>query len=198
MSASSNVHQLFPSSQVILDRKDKHRLLAECLDGNRYAMESLVRLYEKPIYNAAYRMLGNMPDAADATQTTFLKVFQKLNQFDPHYDFFSWIYRIAINEAIDMLKRRSRSESLVKECVADAPGPSDTAIVAEAREKMRRAITELSDDYREVIALKYFNDSSYAQIADALGIAEKTVKSRLYSARQNLRDILRRQQESNL
>jgi len=164
-----------------------------CLDGDRRSMETLVKHYERPVYSVAFRMLGNSQDAADVTQTTFLKVFQKLRQYNPDYKFFSWIYRIAMNESIDMLKHRTRSEPLMHECIENAPGPEDAAGAVEAGVQLRRAIAELSDDYRDVIALKYFTQTSYAEMADVLGVAEKTVKSRLYTARQNLRDILHRQ-----
>ncbi len=73
-------------------------------------MEVLVTDNEKPVYNAAYRMLGNRDDAADVTQSAFMKAFENIGAFDPAHRFFSWIYRITINEAIDQLKRRTRMQ----------------------------------------------------------------------------------------
>ena len=85
-------------------------LLNDCKRGDRKALDSLVRRYERPVYNAAYRMLGNPDEAADVTQTVFLKAFENLDRFNPKYKFFSWIYRIAINESINQLKKRGRTE----------------------------------------------------------------------------------------
>ena len=86
-------------------------LLEDCKRGDRQALESLVRRYERPVFNAAYRMLGNPDEAADVAQTTFLKAFEHLDRFNPKFKFFSWIYRIAVNESINQINRRNRLES---------------------------------------------------------------------------------------
>ena len=78
-------------------------LVRDCKSGDRRAMSILVGQYQKPVYNAAYRILGNSDDAADATQTVFLKVFEHINDYNPKYKFFSWIYRIAINESLNQV-----------------------------------------------------------------------------------------------
>ena len=85
-----------------------HALVERCKRGDRRALEELVGIYERPLYNAAYRILGNPDDAADTTQAVFLKAFENLQSYDPKYKFFSWIYRIAINESINQVKRRNR------------------------------------------------------------------------------------------
>ena len=72
-------------------------LVNECLCGDRKAMSQLVSQYQRPVFNAAYRILGNMDDAADATQTVFLKVFENIGKYNQEFKFFSWVYRIAIN-----------------------------------------------------------------------------------------------------
>ena len=73
-------------------------LVKRCLNGDRQALTALIEAYQKPLYNAAYRILGNPDDAADATQAAFLKAFEHLRKYNPKYKFFSWIYRIALNE----------------------------------------------------------------------------------------------------
>ncbi len=85
-------------------------LIEDCRKGDRRALGSLVRRYERPVYNAAYRMLGTADEAADVAQTTFLKAFENLHRYNPQYKFFSWIYRIAVNESINQLNRRKRFE----------------------------------------------------------------------------------------
>ena len=153
-------------------------------------MEALVRQYERPVFNAALRMLGNRDDAADVCQTTFLKAFQNLAQYNPAYRFFSWIYRIAINESIDMLGKRGRSEPLTAPRATDDPAPEAQVDAAQISDEVQEALMELSEDYRSVIVLRYFTGCSYQEMADVLRVPEKTVKSRLYSARQKLRSAL--------
>ena len=83
-------------------------LVKDCQRGDREAMETLVRSFDRPVYRATFRMLGNRDDAADVTQTVFLKVFENIHRFDARFRLFSWVYRIAVNEAIDQLDRRRR------------------------------------------------------------------------------------------
>ncbi|MGH8215220.1 MAG: RNA polymerase sigma factor [Rhodanobacteraceae bacterium] len=159
------------------------------------AFGRLVDCYERPMFNVAYRMLGNAAEAADATQDVFLKVFENLAAYDPKYRLFSWIYRIAVNEAIDRLKRRMRSD-LVAVDVADLPlasaerGPEQLADDLQTHDLIQAALLELPPDHRAVIVLRHFSECSYAQMAEILHIPEKTVKSRLYSARQEMRAFL--------
>ena len=96
-------------------------LVQECRKGNRKAFESLLDRYEKPVYNAAFRILCSYEDAMDVTQTVFLKAFEHLDRFDPKYKFFSWIYRIAINESINLLNKRGNPEPVNDDLVRPAP-----------------------------------------------------------------------------
>lgn len=153
-------------------------------------MDALVREYEGPVFNAALRMLGNRDDAADVTQTTFMKAFQKLGQFDTKRRFFSWIYRIALNESIDMINSHARSTPLESEGTSSEPLPEALADSDQVNQQLQAALLELSDDYRGVIVLRYFSGCSYREMAEILGIPEKTVKSRLFSARHRMRDLL--------
>jgi RNA polymerase sigma-70 factor (ECF subfamily) len=98
-------------------------LLDDCKRGDRKALDSLVRRYERPVFNAAYRMLGNPDEAADVTQTVFLKVFENLDRFNPKYKFFSWIYRIAVNESINRLNRRNKTEPLAENLESSSLSP---------------------------------------------------------------------------
>jgi RNA polymerase sigma-70 factor (ECF subfamily) len=153
-------------------------------------METLVRHYERPVFNAAFRMLGDREDAADVAQTTFLKAFRNIHQFNPEFKFFSWIYRIAINESINFLKRQPQSEPLQEGDAKTSVGPADEAQADQMSHELQAALMELPEDYRSVIALHYFAGCSYRQMAETLRIPEKTVKSRLFTARQKIRDVL--------
>jgi len=170
---------------------DDADLVRQCLAGNQRAYEALVRKYEKPIFNVALRMLRDRDDAMDVTQTVFVKAYEKLNLFDEKREFFSWIYRIAINESINLSKRDKRLDEYESGITAAlAPTQEDQHSADALTEEINRAIEMLKLDYRMVIVLKHFHDFSYQEMADVLGIPEKTVKSRLFSARQQLKEIL--------
>lgn len=159
------------------------------------AFSELVESCERPLFNLAFRMLGDADEAADATQDVFVKVFENVATYDPQRRLFSWIYRIAINESLDRLKHRRRSHVVavpVEELqLAGAErGPAERAQDGEAQDLIQATLMELSRDYRAVIVLRHYSDLSYSQMAEILHIPEKTVKSRLYSARQELRERL--------
>lgn len=158
--------------------------------GDRQALTALIEEYQRPLYNAAYRILGNPADAADATQAAFLKAFEHLDSYDPKYKFFSWIYRIAVNESINQAKR-SRVQRPANESAADSsPGPDVQTESSDLARHVQEAMMTLPDHYRTVLVLRHFSDCSYRQISDILQIPEKTVKSRLYSARQLMKEEL--------
>jgi len=165
-------------------------LIERCQRGDRKALEELVGHYEKPVFNAAYRILGNPDDAADATQVVFMKAFEHLGQYDPKYKFFSWIYRIAVNEAINQLKRGRNQQPLDDTEVAGTRGPDASAEAGDLSREIQEGLMQLTEDYRTVVVLRHFSECSYRQISDILQIPEKTVKSRLYSARQIMKDAL--------
>jgi RNA polymerase sigma-70 factor (ECF subfamily) len=159
------------------------------------AFGQLVKCYERPMFNVAYRMLGNAAEAADATQDVFLKVFEHMTGYDTKYRLFSWIYRIAVNESIDRLKRRQRTHAAPTRVedlplASDEPGPEKLVRDAQTHDAIQAVLMELQHDYRAVIVLRHFSECSYGQMAEILRIPEKTVKSRLYSARQALREKL--------
>ena len=156
-------------------------------------MDTLVRQFEKPVFNAAYRMLGNADEASDVTQTAFLKVFENIRRFDPDFRLFSWVYRIAVNEAIDQLNRRKRfaPNAEVPELPCESSDdPEDTVSTFELESEVQAVLMELQPDHRAVIVLRYFTECSYQEIGKVLELPEKTVKSRLFTARQQMKDRL--------
>jgi RNA polymerase sigma-70 factor (ECF subfamily) len=159
-------------------------------DGNRRAFEQLLARYERPVFNAAFRILHHRDDAADVTQTAFLKAYEHLDRYDASQQFFSWLYRIAVNEAIDLSARR-KPDPLVLEAIADsAHGPDGQLAEAQTDARLQRALMGLEADQRALVVLKHVQDFSYEQIAVILGCPVKTVKSRLFTARRALRDRL--------
>lgn len=160
-------------------------LVARCLAGDVEAFEPLVRRYERVLFNVAMRMLGDREDARDVTQEAFLKAFQKLASFDPNYRFFSWMYRIVVNESLNARGRRPPTAPLEYEPVASGR-PDEGLRERELKDRVQTALARLAEADREVLVLRHFAELSYAEIAAALGIAEKTVKSRLHEARQRM------------
>jgi len=170
---------------------DQDRLLImRYLDGEGEAAGGLVDRYQKPLFNVALRMLDNAQDAEDVTQTVFFNAFLKLRTYDPRYKFFSWVYRMTVNESLNLLKSRKQTTTLDDD--AAIPAPEEPA--GDATELQRRvgnALMRLKPDDRAVVILRHFVFFSYEEIADVLEIPVKTVKSRLFTARERLRDILR-------
>lgn len=168
----------------------EHALILRCRRGDRQALGELVKEYERPIYNAAYRIVGNSDDAADVTQMVFMKVFERLDQYNPEYKFFSWIYRIAVNESINLRNRSQHLQPLEDEQFTAADNPENTMEAETLSSIIQAGLLELQDEYRVVVVLRHFSDMSYKDISDVLNIPEKTVKSRLYSARQLMKTKL--------
>ena len=171
---------------------DDNELVRQCLAGNPQAFEVLVEKYQKPIFNVAYRMTHNYEDAEDITQSVFVKAYEKLRSFRPSYKFFSWIYRIAVNETLNVLQQSKRTEEINSEYSASEKTPDESYAETELQEKLQEALMGLSMEYQVLILLKHFQHFSYREIAYIMDIPEKKVKSRLFTARQLLRDILMR------
>lgn len=165
-------------------------LVRACLEGDNTAFGVLVERYSGKLFNAAYRITRSREDAVDATQAAFLKAYEKLPSFDFDHRFFSWIYRIALNEALDISGRRRRETTL-----DDAPegvgGDVEGAYAENERSRLlHQALQALEPRARALIVLKHLQELSYSDIAEVVGVAEKIVKSRLFSARQRLREAL--------
>jgi RNA polymerase sigma-70 factor (ECF subfamily) len=165
-------------------------LVNDCKRGDRRAMAQLVSQYERPVFNAAYRILGNADDAADITQTVFLKVFEHIADYDPKFRFFSWIYRIAINESLNQVKKRRNQEPLADSQASPWRSPEEHLESKRLCNRVQGALMELDKDYRTVVVLKHMSGCSYQQISEILQLPEKTVKSRLYTARQLMKKTL--------
>lgn len=169
---------------------DDSRLAVKAARGDGRAFEKIVDRYERTIYNVAYRMVRDEEDAADITQTVFIKVHRNLDRYDPDRKFFSWLYRIAVNECLNHIKKRRHEVVADGDYAVSRQSPWDDVARGERSELLEGALMDLKPEYRVVIVLKYFLEFSYREISDIAGIPEKTVKSRLFSARQQMRDAL--------
>jgi RNA polymerase sigma-70 factor, ECF subfamily len=166
-----------------------HTLVARCLAGDTAAFEPIVERYQRVLFTVARRMLGDTEQAADATQNAFVSAYRKLGTFDPKRRFFSWIYRILVNECLNDRRARRPHEPLSPQLAA-AGTPADLLEAEERRRSVQAAVLALPTEYREVVILRHFTGLSYDEIADALGLPAKTVKSRLHTARQRLGEML--------
>jgi RNA polymerase sigma-70 factor (ECF subfamily) len=173
---------------------DDNVWVARCLRGDASAFEPLVRRYQRVLFSVAHRMLGNYEDALDATQNALVRAYEGLDSYDPNRRFFSWIYRIVVNECLNARRSKRASEPLSDAIEADsADGPLESVAAMERSASIEAALVRLSEDHRLVVVLRHFADLSYSEMSEALGVPEKTVKSRLFEARQRLGELLGRQ-----
>jgi RNA polymerase sigma-70 factor (ECF subfamily) len=136
-------------------------------------------------------MLNDYEEARDVTQTAFMKAFEKLDQFDASHKFFSWIYRIAINECINCQSARHH-EAQLEPGFQGTDDPEQNAGRDELHQGLQDALMTLSPEHRSVVVLKHLLGFSYEEISDILEVPEKTVKSRLHDGRERLRTLVDR------
>ena len=179
---------------------EKTRALIERVQrGDRDAFEALVKGYMQRAYYVALGFVRDHDEALDASQEAFVRVLRNMQHFNPAADFFPWLYQIVKNLCLNMLRKRAtqRQQSLDamvdEQCVQfadDRPDPRDIAARNEMQRHLWDAIERLKPENREIIIMKHFHHMSYKQIAVALGIPIGTVMSRLFYARQALRDLM--------
>lgn len=169
---------------------DDISIIKQCLDGETAAFGTLIDRYQGPLFNTALRMTGDKEEAADLTQNAFVKAYERLGEYRTEHKFFSWIYRILVNETINHLKQRKQTQSLEVETSSNEKLPDEEFDSKRQSARIEKALRELNFEQRLVIVLRYFNDMSYQEMSGILSLPEKTVKSRLYSARQNLGALL--------
>lgn len=170
--------------------REDSELTRAALAGERRAFDELVERYEARIYNLALRVTGNRADALDAAQSTFLKAYLNLHRFDVARPFFSWIYRIGMNESLDAVRERRRFVELDPEWASAAASPEQESAAHEAGHEIQAAVQELPPEQRAVIVLRHFHGLSYQEMSEIVDVPVKTIKSRLFEARSTLRDRL--------
>lgn len=182
---------------------DEKGLIEQCRNGDVAAFENLVLLYEKKVFNVAYRMLGNKDDASEIAQEVFVKVFVSINQFKGKSSFSTWVYRITVNMCLDEIRKRKKVSLIYinegislddgeveMQIATDAPGPDEMAELSELQRTVTKAILLLSEEQRTVIILRDIQGLSYKEIAEIIKCPSGTVKSRVNRARAALKHIL--------
>jgi RNA polymerase sigma-70 factor (ECF subfamily) len=137
-------------------------------------------------------MTRNREDARDLTQAVFLKAYRGLQGFDTQRRFYSWLYRIMLNEGLNLLSRKREQEPVSEDLPGTQGSPEDEYLNTVIQETVQTALHELNVEQRQIIILRHFLHLSYEEMGEVLEIPAKTVKSRLFTARQNLAPILQR------
>jgi RNA polymerase sigma-70 factor (ECF subfamily) len=185
--------------------RDDSLLIALSVRGDRAAFGILVGRYQDRLYHTAFRLLGNADDALDVVQDAFLNAYLSLHQFKGDARFFTWLYRIAVNSAISLRRKRRAvrtadlpaghthgGSQVLGEPADESDGsrPGSALERAEDEKRLLAALDELTPEHRAVIVLKEIEGRKYEVIADILGVPIGTVRSRLHRARLELRDRL--------
>lgn len=176
-------------------------LIARAASGDTHAFQSLVERHRAMVYRVAYQFAGNHHDAEDIAQEVFLKVFRSLDRFRQDAQLSSWMYRIAMNACIDH-RRRHRpagaapfgedAERKMLNTPEEDPGPEERAYAGELGQVLQTEINRLPPGQRIVFVMRHHQGLKLCEIAEALGLAEGTVKRQLHAAVHRLRDALGR------
>ena len=168
-------------------------------EGDEQAFAAIVEHYRQAVFALAWRMTHDATRAEDLAQEVFLRLWRKLDQFDPSRPLRPWLMRLATNTCINLLKRkrlptvsihREPDEGDWREPAADEPLADEAAEKGELLDRLEAAIAELPDAYRVVVTLRHVQDLSYEEISQALGCPLGTVKVRLFRARERLRTLM--------
>jgi RNA polymerase sigma-70 factor (ECF subfamily) len=190
MSDSENQIKLPPQPVVFMDEEKDAHAVKKCLDGQIEAFGEIIDRYQKTVLNLAYRIVNNYEDAKDVAQTVFVKAYGNLVSYDPRYKFFSWLYRIGVNESLNYVNHRKRHMTPYENMVANPPDPQDKLVSTELEEKIRQTLMSLNPRQRALIAMS-LDGFSYKEIGRMLDLPEKKVKSKLFSTRHKIRTILK-------
>ena len=183
-----------------MTEKQEQIWIAAAQKGDQEAFAALVRLYEKRVFALTSRMCRNSEDAAEAAQEAFLAAWQGLPFFRGDASFSTWLYRLASNACVDLLRREGRHQAAAGPSLNDeeapldvadgTPGPQEAAERRELREQIEEGLRALTPEHRQVLLLREMHQLSYDEIADTLELDVGTVKSRISRGRRQLRKFL--------
>lgn len=187
--------------------RSESELLQECRRGDRAAFQELVERYQRKIISLALGMVHNPDDAMEIAQETFVKAFENIANFKGESSVYTWLYRIAVNKAIDFRRRQrrqstvsletprpdlDRDQSYEESIKEERPfGPDQRAHAQQVAERVAEAIEELTPDHKAVILLREVEGLSYEEISRVMQCSKGTVMSRLHYARKRLQKRLR-------
>ncbi|MBN2053828.1 sigma-70 family RNA polymerase sigma factor [bacterium] len=178
-------------------------LVGRCLSGDRKAFEQLVLAYQRKVVTVIWRIVRNRDTALDLAQDVFLKVFQRLTQFDRRRSFSTWLHRIAVNRAIDFMRSQRVTDVSVDNVSEEALAPASSLSTdiledMQRRERSRlvnQAMDKLPERYRMPLWLRFHEGLAYAEAAEILALPVNTVKVRVHRGLKQLHEILTRMSE---
>lgn len=192
-----------PTPPDAVDETSDRELVARAQQKDAAAYDELVRRYYKRIYALLYNMTSNKEDAEDLIQEVFVKAYAALQRFKGDSSFYTWVYRIAVNRAINYVKRRNKRAGLSLDDMdggverdkayvelSSKESPFRDATLSELQEKLNEALQKLSDKHRAVVVLHDIQGVPHEEISKMLGVSSGTVRSRLFYARQLLQSEL--------
>jgi len=177
--------------------EDEQVWLEQARRGNKEAFGNLIEAYQSPVFNLAYRMLGNADEAEQAAQEAFIRAWTRLDSYDSAHKFSTWLLSITSNYSIDQIrKRRAQLLSI------DGPLPAHPALMSggeaspevqvvedERQEAVQQLLNTLPEDYRQAVVLRYWYDMSYEEIAEVMDTSVSAIKSRLFRARRQMAEV---------
>jgi RNA polymerase sigma-70 factor (ECF subfamily) len=185
------------NSMERMDAAHTARLISQCLAGDAYAIETLVREYEVGVFRLALSIVGDQADANEITQETFISALRSLSSYQEKKSFKAWLYTIALNHSRSVLRKRKSLvqlgtilTSIFRVEIQKQVYPEDAVIQNEKEAVLWNSLNQLDERFRTVVVLRYFHELSIAEISEILSISEGTIHSRLHSAREKLRDAL--------
>ena len=176
----------------------ERKLIEACQRGDREAFEALYQAHHRPVYLFLFSILRSKEQAEDTAQDVFVKLFTQVRSYRFQSSFLHWLFRLARNAAIDSLRRgkvrqavsldadSDKNHPIQERLAGNEPLASDSLVASERATRVRHEVEALPEAFREVLALGEWGEQSYEEIAQALGISEGTVKSRIFRARQML------------
>lgn len=184
---------------------EDYEIVKRAVAGDQNAYTLLMNRYQGSIYRLMYKMVNDQEDAHDLTIEAFGKAFIKLPSYVPNYAFSTWLFRIAINNGIDHVRRKKLRMLSIDEPVepdsdhdykislrSSVMNPEEQVIRQQRQKLMRTVITQLNDKYRQMIQLRYFDELSYDEISSLLDIPLGTVKAQLFRAKEMLYELLQK------
>jgi RNA polymerase sigma-70 factor (ECF subfamily) len=169
----------------------------ECLDGDKESYNPIIRHFQQKIYDLCFHFLGTPQDAEDAAVEVFIKAYRALSDFNPHYAFSTWLFRIAVNHSIGILRRQKREREYLQ---AEASNPTsitewkspDTVFFNNSQKKaLESVLLSLPMKYRTALMLKYRQDLSYKEISEIMDIPVNTVGSLILRGKKELKEALK-------
>lgn len=194
-------------SKVIMSHNEQ-LLLERAKAGDVAAFEKLIEVYQKKIFNLAYRMTGNFDDAGDMAQEALVRIFKSIANFKEQSSFSTWVYRITTNVCLDELRKKKNKKvysldeeihaedgEIQRQIMSNDPLPDEIAEKEELKRIVNSAINSLPEEQKIVITLRDLQGLSYDEISEVLDCPVGTVKSRINRARQALKNVLMNKRE---